>query len=59
MIREQLARKFGVEFAMTASDNAEMATNQKVIPQPCLHCVSSVVGGTDDGGGEVVSHFIA
>eukprot|EP00667_Euglena_gracilis_P010232 EG_transcript_10415 len=45
MIREQLARKFGVEFAMTASDNAEMATNQKVlyrlsmlVPEPYL-CV--------------------
>ena len=39
VIREQLARKYGVEFAHAAGDNAEMVVNQKV-SQPCagLRC---------------------
>jgi len=44
-IREQLARKFGMDFALAASDNSELAVNPKVlyrlslqVPEPYL-CV--------------------
>eukprot|EP01012_Entosiphon_sulcatum_P019219 TRINITY_DN2405_c0_g1_i1.p1 TRINITY_DN2405_c0_g1~~TRINITY_DN2405_c0_g1_i1.p1 ORF type:complete len:275 (-),score=43.00 TRINITY_DN2405_c0_g1_i1:59-802(-) len=63
-IREQLARKFGKEFALSASENSEMAVNQKVyyrlslqVPEPflCLQTLKDIAKQFDvewDGDAE-------